>query len=58
MLYVTCSVFEQENAAQIARFLDRHADAECVPIDASPDCQLLPDAEHDGFYFARLRKQA
>lgn len=58
MLYVTCSVFEQENAAQIARFLDRHADAECVPIHAASDCQLLPDAEHDGFYFARLRKQA
>jgi 16S rRNA (cytosine967-C5)-methyltransferase len=58
MLYVTCSVFEQENAAQVARFLDRHADAESLPIDALPDCQLLPDAEHDGFYLACLRKKA
>ena len=58
MLYVTCSVFEQENAAQVARFLARHPDAESVFIDAFPDCQLLPDAEHDGFYFARLRKKA
>jgi len=58
MLYVTCSVFEQENARQLARFLARHADAESVSIDASPDCQLLPNAEHDGFYFARLRKKA
>ncbi|ENO85474.1 16S rRNA (cytosine(967)-C(5))-methyltransferase RsmB [Thauera linaloolentis] len=58
MLYVTCSVFEQENTAQVVRFLDRHADAEPVPIEASPDCPLLPDAEHDGFYFACLRKKA
>ncbi len=57
MLYVTCSVFEQENGAQVSRFLKRHVDAERVPIEASPDCQLLPDAEHDGFYFARLRKK-
>lgn len=58
MLYVTCSVFGQENAAQLAAFLRRHADAESDPIDGFPDCQLLPDADHDGFYFARLRKKA
>ena len=57
MLYVTCSVFAQENAAQVSSFLRRHADAEIVPIEASPDCQLLPDVDHDGFYFARLRKK-
>ncbi len=58
MLYVTCSVFGQENAAQLAAFLRHHADAESDPIDGFPDCQLLPDADHDGFYFARLRKKA
>ncbi|WP_341647217.1 16S rRNA (cytosine(967)-C(5))-methyltransferase RsmB [Thauera sp. SDU_THAU2] len=58
MLYVTCSVFGQENAAQLAAFLRRHTDAESDPIDGFPDCQLLPDADHDGFYFARLRKKA
>lgn len=57
MLYVTCSVFAQENAVQVSSFLRRHADAEIVPIEASPDCQLLPDVDHDGFYFARLRKR-
>lgn len=57
MLYVTCSVFDEENAAQIARFRARHADAASLPIDASPDRQLLPNADHDGFYFALLRKR-
>ena len=57
MLYVTCSVFTQENSAQVSSFLGRHADAEIIPIEASPDCQLLPNADHDGFYFARLRKK-
>ncbi len=57
MLYVTCSVFDEENAAQIARFRARHADAACLPIDGCPDRQLLPNADHDGFYFALLRKQ-
>lgn len=56
MLYVTCSVFDQENAGQIARFCARHADAERLPIDGRTELQLLPNAEHDGFYFARLRK--
>lgn len=58
MLYVTCSVFDEENAGQIARFCARHADAVRLPIEGRPDLQLLPDAEHDGFYFALLRKQA
>ncbi len=57
MLYVTCSVFAQENAAQVSSFLGRHADAEIIPIEASPDCQLLPNVDHDGFYFARLHKK-
>lgn len=56
MLYVTCSVFDEENRLQIERFRRRHGDAEQLPIDQHPDCQLLPTAEHDGFYFALLRK--
>ena len=58
MLYVTCSVFDEENAGQIARFCARHGDVQREPIQGRPDLQLLPNAEHDGFYYALLRKQA
>jgi len=57
LLYATCSIFEEENNAQAEAFLRRHADAErCTlpqPVDRG---QLLPDAEHDGFFYALLRK--
>lgn len=60
-LYVTCSVFREENHLQIARFLERHADAQRLPLPPSefvPEHagQILPDARHDGFYYALLRK--
>lgn len=56
MLYATCSVFAEENAVQVQAFVGRHADARLLtpPIDAQP--QHLPDAEHDGFYYALLQK--
>ena len=56
MLYVTCSVFDEENRFQIERFCARHEDAERLPIDGQPDRTLLPCADNDGFYFALLRK--
>lgn len=56
MLYATCSVFDEENRAQIARFCQQHPDAERLPIAGSPDLVLLPTAEHDGFYYSLLRK--
>ncbi len=56
MLYVTCSVFDEENAGQIARFCVRHADAQRLSIQGRPDFQLLPNVEHDGFYYALLGK--
>ncbi|MDX5363450.1 MAG: 16S rRNA (cytosine(967)-C(5))-methyltransferase RsmB [Pseudazoarcus pumilus] len=58
MLYATCSVFDEENGAQIAAFCDRHPDVERLPLDGRMDLQLLPNAEHDGFYYALLRKTA
>lgn len=58
MLYATCSVFDEENGAQVAAFCDRHPDVERLPLDGRMDLQLLPDAEHDGFYYALLRKTA
>lgn len=56
MLYATCSVFDEENKVQIARFCANHSDAERLPIDGRPERQLLPNAEHDGFYYALLRR--
>jgi len=54
MLYVTCSVFDDENHCQIERFLARHPDAEM-----SQTCRnsLLPTTDHDGFYYACLHKK-
>ena len=63
MLYCTCSVFDQENAAQISSFMLRHADAERLPTQLLKSTQsdielkLLPTAEHDGFYYALLQKR-
>jgi len=64
LVYATCSVLADENARQIARFLERHADAQ--PVDIAPPgwrrcaevgAQNLP-GEHgmDGFYYAVLEK--
>jgi 16S rRNA (cytosine967-C5)-methyltransferase len=53
LLYATCSVFPAENAGQVARFLGRQPLA-CRRHEE----QLLPDAEHDGFYYCLLEKRA
>jgi 16S rRNA (cytosine967-C5)-methyltransferase len=63
LLYCTCSVLADENWRQIKGFIQQHADAAEVPIDAAwgHRCeygrQILPgENEMDGFYFACLRK--
>ncbi len=65
LLYVTCSVFKDENQKQINNFLSLHADAEEIKIEADWGelCeygrQLLPgEQDADGFYFCRLKKLA
>jgi 16S rRNA (cytosine967-C5)-methyltransferase len=58
MLYATCSVFDEENRAQVARFRAVHSDAISIPIHGRPEHQLLPNADHDGFYYALLQKQS
>ncbi|HJV28358.1 MAG TPA: 16S rRNA (cytosine(967)-C(5))-methyltransferase RsmB [Aromatoleum sp.] len=58
MLYVTCSVFDDENSRQIAAFCARHDDARRIDIDGQPDRQFLPNADHDGFYYALVEKAA
>lgn len=57
MLYATCSVFDEENRAQIDGFRDRHGDVERLPLHGQMELQLLPNAEHDGFYYALLCKR-
>jgi 16S rRNA (cytosine967-C5)-methyltransferase len=62
LLYATCSVFHEENEDQIARFLERHHDARrlILPgLNSNPQVpagQILPDATHDGFFYALLEK--
>jgi len=63
LLYVTCSVFRQENEAQLAKLLSEQSDAEEIELDVDwgVAClhghQLLPgEDDSDGFYFARVRK--
>lgn len=63
LVYATCSVLPQENAAVIAHFLATHADAVEQPIVAAwgralaHGRQLLPGADDaDGFYYAVLSK--
>ena len=54
LLYVTCSVFTEENGAVIDAFLARTRGARRA-ARAGPE-QLLPGPEHDGFFFAPLEK--
>jgi len=57
MLYCTCSVFPEENSAQVHDFTVRHADARRLPVGGDGlELQLLPTPEHDGFYYALLEK--
>lgn len=62
LLYVTCSVFEEENEAQIGRFTEGHPDAQrLTPREPHTNAhmlagQILPDDNHDGFFYALLQK--
>lgn len=65
LLYATCSIFPEENKLQVQAFIDRQktisrAKSGNPPIESSSlplsDGQILPDATHDGFYYALLCK--
>lgn len=60
LLYATCSVFAHENQQVIDAFLSRHGEATLIALSEKDmtDGQLLPNAEHDGFFYALLHKQA
>jgi len=58
LLYATCSVFQQENEQVITAFLARHPDALRLPVilPGQSEGQLLPNDQHDGFFYALLQK--
>jgi 16S rRNA (cytosine967-C5)-methyltransferase len=62
LLYVTCSVFQDEGGMQIAHFLEHHPDARRLPLPVPHTNaqeragQILPDQHHDGFFYALLQK--
>ncbi len=58
LLYVTCSIFAEENTMQIEKFLKHHPDACPLPLSGAAmiDGQLLPDTQHDGFFYTLLHK--
>ena len=57
LLYVTCSVFVEENEAVVDAFCMRTPQAQRLPLPQGAPAQLLPDAEHDGFFFALIAKR-
>lgn len=57
LLYATCSVFPEENRRVIEDFLHRQPDARLLPVAGIQQGQLLPNDQHDGFYYALLHKQ-
>jgi 16S rRNA (cytosine967-C5)-methyltransferase len=60
LLYATCSVFQQENEQVVASFLAQRQDARRLTVTLPDDNngQLLPDDQHDGFFYALLQKIA
>ncbi len=65
LLYATCSIFPEENEIQVQTFIDRqnnpsHQKHDGAQVERCPlplnNGQILPDATHDGFYYALLQK--
>jgi len=56
LLYATCSIFHDENQGQIDQFLEQYQDATQLVLMHPQDGQLIPCAQHDGFFYALLQK--
>lgn len=57
LLYATCSLFQEENAAVVADFVANQDHAQRLTLTQIND-QLLPNETHDGFFFALLENTA
>ena len=61
LLYVTCSIFEEENKDIIEKFKQESSDAVELKIDfpeniAYINNQIIPSDNHDGLYYALIKK--
>ncbi|NOT14618.1 MAG: 16S rRNA (cytosine(967)-C(5))-methyltransferase RsmB [Methylotenera sp.] len=65
LLYVTCSVFNEENQMQLDDFLAKNRDATQLALNIPSHLlnnvthhngQLIPSSAHDGFFYALLQK--
>ena len=62
LLYVTCSIFKEENEEVISKFCDNKQDVKRGEIKFPKNIQhvknqLVPSKEHDGLYYAILEKK-
>lgn len=59
LLYVTCSVFAEENADVVRDWLARTPDAHMLELPGFPGVGgvLLPGPDHDGFFYTLLQRR-
>lgn len=61
LLYITCSIFEEENSQVISSFMKKQKDVKILKLDFPKNIerignQILPNNYHDGFYYELLEK--
>ena len=56
LLYVTCSVFPEENGSVVEAFCASQPRSRLLGLPGNAPAQCLPNADNDGFYFALIQK--